>query len=186
MREFGETLEAMDQLRRTWPGPWRASGPWSGSGDLELAALTHDLKTPLTVISGNAELLEEDPLTPPQREMADAILHSALRLQDYVAQLRAMTGRDMAPGRERETVSLEDLVDGWRGIGQSLCAGKQIAFRCPAAPALSLTVDRASLDRAVSNLLDNAARYTPAGGAVSLAVSADEKALTIAVEDTGH
>ena len=185
VREFGETLEAMDQLRADLARSLESQWAMERQRDLELAALTHDLKTPLTVISGNAELLEEDPLTPPQREMADAILHSALRLQDYVAQLRAMTGRDMAPGREREAVSLEDLVDGWRGIGQSLCAGKQIAFRCPAAPALSLTVDRASLDRAVSNLLDNAARYTPAGGAVSLAVSADEKALTIAVEDTG-
>ncbi len=185
VREFGETLEAMDQLRADLARSLESQWAMERQRDLELAALTHDLKTPLTVISGNAELLEEDPLTPPQREMAGAILHSALRLQDYVAQLRAMTGRDMAPGREREAVSLEDLVDGWRGIGQSLCAGKQIAFQCPAAPALSLTVDRASLDRAVSNLLDNAARYTPAGGAVSLAVSADEKALTIAVEDTG-
>ena len=185
VREFGETLEAMDQLRVDLARSLESQWGMEQQRRLELAALTHDLKTPLSVISGNAELLEEDPLTPPQREMADAILHSALRLQDYVAQLRAMTGRDMAPGREREAVSLEDLVDGWRGIGQSLCAGKQIAFRCPAAPALSLTVDRASLDRAVSNLLDNAARYTPAGGAVSLAVSADEKTLTITVEDTG-
>ena len=185
VREFGETLEAMDQLRADLARSLESQWAMERQRDLELAALTHDLKTPLTVISGNAELLEEDPLTPPQREMADAILHSALRLQDYVAQLRAMTGRDMSPGREREAVSLEDLVDGWRGIGQSLCAGKQIAFQCPAAPALSLTVDRASLDRAVSNLLDNAARYTPAGGAVSLAVSADEKTLTITVEDTG-
>src|SRR5699024_379475 len=185
VREFGETLESMDQLRADLARSLESQWAMERQRDLELAALTHDLKTPLTVISGNAELLEEEALTPPQREMADAILHSALRLQDYVAQLRAMTGRDMAPGREREAVSLEDLVDGWRGIGQSLCAGKQIAFQCPAASALSLTVDRASLDRAVSNLLDNAARYTPAGGAVSLAVSADEKTLTITVEDTG-
>ena len=52
---------------------------------LELAALTHDLKTPLSVISGNAELLGEDALTPGQRESVDAIFRSALRLQDYVA-----------------------------------------------------------------------------------------------------
>ena len=152
---------------------------------LELAALTHDLKTPLSVISGNAELLGEDALTEGQRESVDAIFRSALRLQDYVAQLRAITGSEAALSREKERVSLPALAEGWREVGQSLCGAKPAAFRCPDVPKLELAVYRGDLDRAVSNLLDNAARYTPAGGAVTLSVTADGETLTIAVEDTG-
>ena len=70
-------------------------------------------------------------------------------------------------------------------MGQSLCGAKPAAFRCPEVPRLELAVYRGDLDRAVSNLLDNAARYTPAGGAVTLSVTADGETLTIAVEDTG-
>ena len=42
----------------------------------QIAALAHDLKTPLTVIGGNAELLAEEPLTAPQKDSVEAILRS--------------------------------------------------------------------------------------------------------------
>ena len=185
VREFGATLKAMDDLRRDLAESLESQWGMEQQRRLELAALTHDLKTPLSVISGNAELLGEDALTEGQRESVDAIFRSALRLQDYVAQLRAMTGSEAALSREKERVSLPALAEGWREVGQSLCGAKPAAFRCPEAPRLELAVYRGDLDRAVSNLLDNAARYTPAGGAVTLSVAADGEALTIAVEDTG-
>ena len=185
VREFGATLTAMDDLRRNLAESLESQWGMEQQRRLELAALTHDLKTPLSVISGNAELLGEDALTPGQRESVDAIFRGALRLQDYVAQLRAMTGSEAALSREKETVSLPALAEGWREVGQSLCGAKPAAFRCPDVPKLELAVYRGDLDRAVSNLLDNAARYTPAGGAVTLSVTADGETLTIAVEDTG-
>lgn len=185
VREFGETLSAMEQMRLSLAQSLERQWAMEQQRRLEMAALTHDLKTPLTIISGNAELLAEDELSAGQREMADTILHSALRLQDYVAQLRAMTAEGAEADQKKETASLEDLVGGWRGIGQSLCAAKQIRFQCPSVPKLKLSVYRASLDRAVSNLLDNAVRYTPAGGEISLTAFRGGDRLTIAVEDTG-
>ena len=185
VREFGATLKAMDDLRQNLAESLESQWGMEQQRRLELAALTHDLKTPLSVISGNAELLGEDALTEGQRESVDAIFRSALRLQDYVAQLRTMTGSEAALSREKERVSLPALAEGWREVGQSLCGAKPAAFRCPEAPRLELAVYRGDLDRAVSNLLDNAARYTPAGGTVTLSVTADGETLTIAVEDTG-
>ena len=185
VREFGATLTAMDDLRQNLAESLESQWGMEQQRRLELAALTHDLKTPLSVISGNAELLGEDALTESQRESVDAIFRSALRLQDYVAQLRAMTGSEVALSREKERVSLPALAEGWREVGQSLCGAKPAAFRCPDVPKLELAVYRGDLDRAVSNLLDNAARYTPAGGTVTLSVTADGETLTIAVEDTG-
>jgi len=185
VREFGATLKAMDDLRQNLAESLESQWGMEQQRRLELAALTHDLKTPLSVISGNAELLGEDALTEGQRESVDAIFRSALRLQDYVAQLRAITGSEAALSREKERVSLPTLAEGWREVGQSLCGAKPAAFRCPDVPKLELAVYRGDLDRAVSNLLDNAARYTPAGGTVTLSVTADGETLTIAVEDTG-
>ena len=184
VREFGQTLAAMEQLRVSLAQSLESQWAMEQQRQLELAALTHDLKTPLTVISGNAELLQEDHLEPAQQEMVDAILRSAVRLQEYAAQLRAITLPEAAP-EAKETVALAALAEGWKGIGQSLCAAKQISFVCGPAPAVQAEVYRASLDRAVSNLLDNAVRYTPPGGQVTLAVSADKDSVVIAVEDTG-
>ena len=184
VREFGQTLTAMEQLRVSLAQSLESQWAMEQQRQLELAALTHDMKTPLTVISGNAELLQEDQLEPAQQEMVDAILRSAVRLQEYTAQLRAMTLPDAAP-EAKESVTLDALAESWKEIGQSLCAGKQIDFVCDPVPAVEAEVYRASLDRAVSNLLDNAARYTPPGGQISLAVSAEQNSIAIAVEDTG-
>ena len=184
VREFGQTLTAMEQLRVSLAQSLESQWAMEQQRQLELAALTHDLKTPLTVISGNAELLQEDQLEPAQQEMVDAILRSAVRLQEYTAQLRAMTLPDAAP-EAKESVTLDALAESWKEIGQSLCAGKQIDFVCDPVPAVEAEVYRASLDRAVSNLLDNAARYTPPGGQISLAVSAEQNSIAIAMEDTG-
>ena len=184
VREFGETLTAMEQMRLSPAQSLERQWAMEQQRRLELAALTHDLKTPLTVISGNAELLAEDSLPAAQEEMVNTILHSAIRLQDYVAQLRVMTAEGAEADQKKETADLEDLICGWRGIGQSLCAAKQIRFQCPSVPKLELSVYRTSLDRAVSNLLDNAVRYTPAGGEISLTILREGNRLNIAVEDS--
>ena len=183
VRELGETLAAMEQLRGSLAQSLESQWDMERQRDLELAALTHDLKTPLTVISGNAELLAEDALTPSQRESVDTILRGALRLQDYVAQLRAMAGREAV--RDREAVELSELAADWESVGQSLRAGRDVDFRMIPPPARTCALWRASLDRAVCNLLENAFRYTPAGGTVTLTMTAEGETLTIAVEDTG-
>ena len=90
-----------------------------------------------------------------------------------------------AEADRKETTALEDLVSGWRGIGQSLCSAKQIRFQCPPVPKLELSVYRTSLDRVVSPLLDNAVRYPPVGGQLTLTAFRQGHRLTIAVADRG-
>ena len=185
VRELGETLAAMEQLREHLARSLERQWAMEQQRRLELAALTHDLKTPLTLISGNAELLQEDNLPPAQREMVETILRSTTRLQDYVAQLRALTAPKGGSEPVKEPVPLAALAEGWQEIGGSLCTPKKISFVCSELPDCTPMVCRADLDRAVSNLLDNAVRYTPAGGKVRLGISAEEKQLHIFVEDTG-
>lgn len=69
--------------------------------------------------------------------------------------------------------------------GRDLCAPRGVDFilDCPASQPCPLY--RADVDRAVLNLLDNAARFTPAGGAIRLEVGVAGHVLTVAVTDTG-
>lgn len=185
VRELGETLAAMEQLREQLARSLERQWAMEQQRRLELAALTHDLKTPLTLISGNAELLQEDELAPSQREMVETILRSTVRLQDYVTQLRAMSAPEGDSEPNKESLPLKELAEGWQEIGRNLCAPKKISFVCSELSDCTPTVCRADLDRAVSNLLDNAVRYTPAGGVVRLGAAVEETQLRIFVEDTG-
>ncbi|WP_394963794.1 sensor histidine kinase [Candidatus Allofournierella excrementigallinarum] len=185
VQEFDETLQAMETLRASLAASLQEQWAMEQQRSLELAALTHDLKTPLSIVSGNAELLAEDALTAAQRQNVEAILRGALRLEDYVAQLRTMAASGPEGGGRKETVELRLLAEGWQSADQGFCAAKQIAFHCVGAPAGSVTVHRVSLDRAVGNLLDNAVRYTPRGGEISLTLHAAGGRLSVAVEDSG-
>lgn len=185
-RELGDTLAAMEELRQSLARSLSEQWAMEQQRARTLAALAHDLKTPLAVIGGNAELLAEEELTPAQRESAAAILRSAERLRDYVGQLRELSDLQSAPARpERETAELSRLAAGWGAAGRDLCAPRGVDFRLDCPVSLPCPLCRADVDRAVLNLLDNAARFTPAGGSVRLEATAEGGVLTVAVTDTG-
>ena len=185
VRELGESLAAMEQLRQALARSLSEQWAMEQERTQALAALAHDLKTPLSIVSGSAELLEEDALSPAQRERVDAILRSAGRIRDYMEQLRALTAAQAAQEAGRESVELSALAEGWADAGRDLCAPRGLDFSldCPASRPCALC--RAEVDRAVLNLLDNAARFTPAGGAVRLSAYMEGDVLTVAVEDSG-
>ena len=68
VRELGESLAAMEQLRQALARSLSEQWAMEQERTQALAALAHDLKTPLSIVSGSAELLEEDALSPAQRE----------------------------------------------------------------------------------------------------------------------
>ena len=101
-------------------------------------------------------------------------------------QLRALTATGgPAEAGGRATAELSALAEGWAAAGRGLCAPRGLRFSldCPASRPCALF--RSELDRAVLNLLDNAARFTPAGGAVRLSAYVEGDVLTVAVEDSG-
>ena len=134
VRELGESLAAMEQLRQALARSLSEQWAMEQERTQALAALAHDLKTPLSIVSGSAELLEEDALSPAQRERVDAILRSAGRIRDYMEQLRALTAAGgPAEVGGRATAELSALAEGWAAAGRGLCAPRGLRFSldCP-------------------------------------------------------
>lgn len=102
-------------------------------------------------------------------------------------QLRALTaaGGPGGGGADRATAELSALAEGWAAAGRGLCAPRGLRFSLDCPASRPCTLFRSELDRAVLNLLDNAARFTPPGGAVRLSAYVEEAVLTVAVEDSG-
>ena len=158
-----------------------------------LAMITHDFKSPLTTILANAELISimktgtDDEIA----GMADAILRSGERLRrlvdDFLVHSRLNSG-GLAP--ELVIVNVREVLKGVIGDFKNLAARKFQTLDADFAPDIpAIYLDARLIQRAVSNLLQNAINYTPEGGYISLkaerAAQDGRNFLVISVSDTG-
>ncbi|MFJ0808689.1 DUF4118 domain-containing protein, partial [Bordetella bronchiseptica] len=152
-----------------------------------LAAVSHDLRTPLTSLLGMAETLQRSPaaMTPAALETVAAMQDQARRMHALVVNLLDMARLQShdAPLR-RQWQSVEELV------GSALAAMNAALQDRPVtvAPLSALPLvecDGILIERVLCNLLENAAKYTPPGSAIHIDALADAHTLQVRVADDG-
>jgi signal transduction histidine kinase len=152
--------------------------------DVFVATVTHELRTPLTSILGYVEMLSDGDggeLSPMQQRGVSAILRNALRLQDTVADLLQL---DRTPGAAHAPVDLAALVTDVHAELAGAAQAKELQVDFDLSRAW-VTGDGAQLSRAIRNLLDNAIKFTAAGGRIGCSVAADGDDVVLTVSDTG-
>lgn len=188
VKELQASLDAIDTLRAELSGSLKEQWDTEQKKNEALAALAHDLKTPLTVILGNADLLTEDDLTDGQKEMAGTILRSALRAEKYVERLREVTANEL-PAFCREKVSIGELFSECVQRGKDLSAIRGQTF-VPGEMPVGLSgkiveIEKNDVLRAVENLLSNAVRFTPEKGTIVMDIAEKPGYIGIRIQDSG-
>lgn len=181
LREFSATLQAMQTMGRELTDSLQSQWRMEQQRAEQIAALTHDLKTPLSIIQGNADLLAEDALSADQQTQVEAILRGTDRAQQYLAALRTAC----APPAAGETFPSHTLVSTLAETARALCAPAGVQFVLDEQWQGTLCAAQCDLLRAAENLLDNAVRYTPRGGTVTLLVTKEKQDFILRVTDTG-
>ena len=181
LREFSATLHAMQTMGRELTDSLQSQWRMEQQRAEQIAALTHDLKTPLSIIQGNADLLAEDALSADQQTQVEAILRGTDRAQQYLAALRTAC----APPATGETFSSHTLVSELAETARALCAPAGVQLILNEQWQGTLCAAQCDLLRAAENLLDNAVRYTPRGGTVTLLVTKEKQDFILRVTDTG-
>jgi signal transduction histidine kinase len=137
-----------------------------------VADASHELRTPLTTVRGNASLLRRfDVLTPEDRQAAvGQIAAEAERMSRLVSDLLTLARADAGQLLERKPVALRPLLDAVAQQGRVLAEGKVAISVVALADAAGAAVvgDADALRQLVLILVDNAIKYTPAGGSVTL------------------
>ncbi|MEE1949354.1 sensor histidine kinase KdpD [Pseudomonas alcaligenes] len=153
-----------------------------------LASVSHDLRTPLTAMRGSIDSLlalgEQIPLSD-RRELLEGTRDEAERLDRYIQNLLDMTrlghgGLKLA----RDWVAPADIVASAVQRLRPVLAPLQLELLVPQQLPL-LYVHAALIEQALVNVLENAARFSPAQGRLQLAVEADQDELRILVADQG-
>jgi two-component system, OmpR family, sensor kinase len=152
------------------------------------ADASHELRTPLTSISGHARMLDEWALEEDSeraKRSVGAIRGEADRMRDLVESLLALTRGDEGVGLEVGRQDLATVADEAVQTARVTANGKvSIEYVRPKRTVMA-TFDRDSILRLARILLDNAVKYTPEGGKVTVRVSDGDGRAELEVSDTG-
>ncbi len=152
-----------------------------------LDSLSHDLRTPLTRLRGTAELALHDGQDHEEARSAlascidetDRLLH----VVDTLLDISAAEGGALSLNRTR--IDLRSLVVRAADLYREVAEEKGIELRLDLPVPVETDADGVRLGQAVNNLVDNALKYTPAGGHVTLSVRADSSHAELCVTDDG-
>lgn len=152
--------------------------------DYLLSTISHEMKTPVSLMVGYAELLEDKY---PSEEVVTGLLDGAHRLATHVNRiidLAALLGGAM-PLYRTEVDPVELLEATHRMVAPALAAGR-VQWLAEVAPDLPcFEGDAHRLAQMLAELVDNARRFTPAGGSVGVRIAGEGSSIVITVRDSG-
>jgi heavy metal sensor kinase len=151
------------------------------------ADASHELRTPLTAIRSVGEVaLQHSGNTGYYRDIIGSMLEEVNRLTRLVESLLTMSRADAGQIQlQRTSVEVLDLAKESAALLEVLAEEKNQTIAVSGDPALMVWADRLILRQALINLIDNAVKYSPSGGAINIRVKSVDKAVLIEVEDSG-
>jgi signal transduction histidine kinase len=148
--------------------------------------VAHDLRTPMTRLRGLAERALESGDPNAQREALVTCLEESDRILAMLDTLMDISEAETGTMRlSLADVPLQTLVQEVVSVYEDVADDKSIAVAAAVEPALTVSADRDRLRQVLANLLDNAIKYTPAGGRVEIRGLRRESGVQIEITDTG-
>ena len=153
-----------------------------------LAAVAHDLRTPLGVLLTQLQILAPEHPLPPEpmlRRTLEMLRRQVLRLDRMLQDLVTITG--MNAGAFRLELADHDVVEIVRSVAdlfQGYSTRHWVELVLPEEP-LILRCDRLRIEQVVTNLLSNAIKYSPAGGCVTVTLEREASDVVLSVRDSG-
>jgi signal transduction histidine kinase len=153
-----------------------------------VSTVSHDLRSPLTLMRGYASMLElAGELNEQQKNYVRMIVQGVDNMAKLVNNLLDLGRIDFGVGLQVESIPVLDIVERVTSSLQLMAKQKNISLGVEIPRDLPNTVeaDQALLHQALYNLVENALKYTPEGGAVTIDLQPAPASLTFAIQDTG-
>ena len=176
--ELGELAAAMEDMQQRLEGREHIEGL--------VRALTHELKSPLTAITGAAELLQDELPADDRRAFAAQVSQQGARLQRLVERLLELSKLEHRRSLDHQVrLDLAGCVRAAAVHAEARARQRGVAIDCAEVAATFVAGEAELIELALSNLLDNAIDHEPAGGRVEVALAARDGLAVVTVRDHG-
>lgn len=187
IKEFEDILLSFSDMKEELGASLKKQWKTEQHQKEQIAALAHDLKTPLTIAQGNMDLLGETPLTGEQTEYVSQTSDSVGRMTDYVQLLIELSRAAIGYEYHFRWFALPAFLESIEKQAAILCYKKEIALQTGIEKVPDeLYGDDMLLERAVMNLISNAVEHTPQRGRIAFAASVAGGELELSVTDSGE
>ena len=188
IKEFNQVLSGLDHMRVALRDSLLEN--WKAEQDKQnqISALTHDLKTPLTVARGNAELLAMTPLGAEQMDLLEHFQKGITQVDSYVKELSELNKTSLTKTLTLEDISVRKFVEDIYDQTLSLAQTKQINVVFDKKENKKKIIghwDRSLLNRAFMNIISNAVEHTPSGSQLLLTARVEEDEFKFICLDSG-
>lgn len=185
--EINEVLSALDKMKTELNVSLKEQWRMEEIRKEQIAALAHDIKTPLTIIKGNSELLNELELNSDQKEFNDGILNAADNIKCYTNSLMEIIKSDKETAMKKKQIDLEKFIQDIIEQGKSMSINKKLSFISEIKEIQkSIFADEETLKRAIINVISNSVDYCKSNGKILFSVDTKDKNLRIIIEDSGR
>lgn len=185
--EIDEMLLSLEQMRAALKESLEKQWKMEQNRREQISALAHDIKTPLTVIHGNSDLLAEMKQTAEQQQCTGYILSAANQIDQYISVLLDISRTESGLRLVRQKIATEEFLAGLEKQTRALTTAKNICLSIEKSSLPeSFFADSFLLMRAVMNLVTNGVEYSPEGGKLCIRMSAVKEEMRICVIDSGH
>lgn len=186
IKEVDAILHSMDNMRAALKDSLEQQWKIEQEKNRQISALAHDLKTPLTLVRGNAELLLESELSEAQKKYTEYIESSSLQMQNYVQTLIEVTKSWQGYQFRPQRITCEFLFQEIEQQLKGLCMVYHLTPVWDCHYTISeIFIDHDLLIRAIVNIISNAAERTQSRGEILFSVSEENNSLIFTVTDTG-
>ena len=186
IKEFNHVLCSMGEMKAALGNSLKENWVQEENRRNQISALTHDLKTPISIVQGNAELLKNTPLTSEQKMYVDYILKNASRISEYAQTLTLVGQSDRWEDGLLQEISIEDVTASIQEAAREIADTNSLTIKeSIQVEHRIMNVDLKLLERAVLNVIRNAIEHSKKRPLLELKLETDSYYFYIEIKDNG-
>lgn len=187
VKEFNEVLISISNMKRALKESLMMQWHMEKEKKNQICALAHDIKTPITIIKGNAELLKESQLCQEDREFTDYIINNADKVEKYISILIDISKSSLEKNETKEAIDIDKFVEELKRELYALCSLKSIAVSNKMSYKTKIIIgNKELLMRAIVNIISNAVDYSPTKSEIEFVVNEKEGMFIFTIRDSGR